>query len=278
MAGNTTSINSELFQNLLVQSQFAMYENSVARAVAQVFDYPVGAGKQVSVPVWAGITAATPGEGVAPSAADTGTTSKTIDLVEHVVYSEVTDFLRDSAQENVIATLGNQSGLALAESLDKALIAEFANATGGSLGSAGTELAITDILKAAASIRANKYTGRMIAIISPAQAYALKAAAVGTAAIAGANLQNRALDSYFVTSVGGVDIYESSLIVADGSGDAIGCVFAPIAFGIAQRGGVSMEEQRNAAKRSTDVVMTAVAGAGTLRPELAVKLTFDSTI
>ena len=278
MAGNTTSINSELFQNLLVQSQFAMYENSVARAVAQVFDYPVGAGKQVSVPVWAGITAATPGEGIAPDAADTGTSSKTIDLVEHVVYSEVTDFLRDSAQENVIATLGNQSGLALAESLDKALIAQFANATGGSLGSAGTELAITDILKAAAYIRANKYTGRMIAIVSPLQAYALKAAAVGTAAIAGANLQNRALDSYFVTSVGGVDIYESSLIVADGSGDAIGCVFAPIAFGIAQRGGVSMEEQRNAAKRSTDVVMTAVAGAGTLRPELAVKLTFDSTI
>jgi hypothetical protein len=275
---NSTSNNSELFQNLLVQSQFALYENSIARAVATVFDYPVGAGKQVSVPVWAGITATTPGEGVAPSAADTNTTSKTIALEEHVVYAEVTDFLRDSAQENVIATLGNQSGLALAESLDKALIAQFANATGGSLGSAGTELAITDILKAAATIRANKYTGRMVAIVSPLQAYALKAAAVGTAAIAGANLQNRALDAYYVTSVGGVDIYESSLIVADGSGDAIGCVFAPSAFGLAQRGAVTMEEQRNAAKRSTDVVMTAVAGCGTLRPELAVKLTFDATI
>ena len=274
---NTTSINAELFQALLVQSQFALYENSVARAVASVFDYPMGAGKQVSVPVWAGIVAATPGEGVAPSAADTNTSSKTIDLVEHVVYAEVTDFLRDSAQENVIASLGNQSGLALAESLDKALIAQFANAT-GSLGAAGSELAITDILKAAATIRGNKYSGRMIAIISPAQAYALKAAALGTAAIAGVNLQNRALDSYFVTSVGGVDIYESALIVADGAGDAVGCVFAPGAFGIAQRGGVTMEEQRNAAKRSTDVVMSVVAGAGTLRPELAVKLTFDSAI
>lgn len=275
---NTTSINSELFQNLLVQSQYALYENSIARAVATVFDYPVGAGKQVSVPVWAGITAATPGEGVAPSAADTNTSSKTITLAEHVVYAEVTDFLRDSAQENVIAGLANQSGLALAESIDKALIAQFANATGGSLGSAGTELAITDILKAAAYIRANKYTGRMIAIVSPLQAYALKAAAAGTAAIAGTNLQNRALDGYFVTSVGGVDIYESSLVAADENGDAVGCVFAPGAFGVAQRGGVNMEEQRNAAKRSTDVVMTAVAGVGTLRPELAVKLTFDATL
>ena len=276
MSNNTTN-NSELFQNLLVQSQYALYENSIARAVATVFDYPVGAGKQVSVPVWAGITAATPGEGVAPSAADTNTTSKTISLVEHVVYAEVTDFLRDSAQENVIAGLANQSGLALAESIDKALIAQFANAT-GSLGSAGTELAVTDILKAAATIRANKYTGRMIAIVSPLQAYALKAAAAGTAAIAGTNLQNRALDGYFVTSIGGVDIYESALVGADENGDAVGCVFAPAAFGLAQRGGVNMEEQRNAAKRSTDVVMTAVAGVGTLRPELAVKLTFDATL
>lgn len=274
---NTTAINSELFQNLLVQSEFALYENSVARAVAQVFDYPMGAGKQVSVPVWAGITAATPGEGVAPAAADTNTSSKLITLAEHVVYAQVTDFLRDSAQENVIASLGAQAGSALAESIDKLLIAEFANAS-GTQGAAGQELAITDILAAAAKIRANKYSGRMVAIISPAQAYALKAAAVGTAAIAGANLQNRALDSYFVTSVGGVDIYESSLIVADGNGDAVGCVFAPQAFGIAQRGGVNMEEQRQAAARATDVVMTAVAGAGTLRPELAVKLVFDSAI
>lgn len=274
---NNTSNNSELFQNLLVQSQYALYENSIARAVATVFDYPVGAGKQVTVPVWAGISATTPGEGTAPSAADTNTSSKTISLVEHVVYAEVTDFLRDSAQENVIAGLATQSGLALAESIDAALIAQFANAS-GSLGSAGTELAVTDILKAAATIRSNKYTGRMIAIVSPLQAYALKAAAAGTAAIAGTNLQNRALDGYFVTSIGGVDIYESALVAADENGDAVGCVFAPAAFGLAQRGGVNMEEQRNAAKRSTDVVMTAVAGVGTLRPELAVKLTFDATI
>jgi hypothetical protein len=39
-----------------------------------------------------------------------------------------------------------------------------------------------------------------------------------------------------------------------------------------------MEEQRNAAKRSTDVVLTAVAGAGILRPELAVKILTDAQI
>lgn len=277
MSNNTTN-NSELFQNLLVQSQYALYENSIARAVSTVFDYPVGAGKVVSVPVWAGITSSKPGEGVAPSAADANTVSKTITLAEHVVYAEVTDFLRDSAQESVITGLANQSGLALAEGLDKELIALFASATGGTVGTAGTANVAADIMRAAALIRANKYQGQLFAVVNPLQAYGIKAALTATNSYQAASMVgNTALSQYFVGSIGGVTILESSLIVADGSGDATGCVFAPAAFGLAQRGGVAMEEQRNAAKRSTDVVLTAVAGAGVLRPELAVKLVGDAS-
>ncbi|CAB4178750.1 hypothetical protein UFOVP1634_18 [uncultured Caudovirales phage] len=279
MSNNTTN-NSELFQQLLVQSQYALYENSIARAIATVFDYPVGAGKVVSVPVWAGITAATPGEGVAPSAADTNTTSKTITLLEHVVYAEVTDFLRDSASESVITGLANQAGLALAESLDKALIALFLDAAvTQELGSAGTNNSVTDIMKAAAKIRANKYTGPLFAVLHPNQAYAIKAALTATTAYtAGTNLGNRTLDQYYVGTISGVQVYESALVSEDVSNDASGCVFAPGAFGLAQRGGVTMEEQRNAAKRSTDVVLTAVAGAGVLRPELAVRIYGDNVL
>ena len=269
-----------MFQNLLVQSQYALYENSIARAVATVFDYPVGAGKTVSVPIWAGITSSKPGEGVAPSAADTNTNSKTITLEEHVVYAEVTDFLRDSAQESVITGLANQAGLALAEGLDKELIALFTNiALTQGVGSAGSDNTVADIMKAAAIIRANKYTGPMFAVLNPKQAYGMKAALTATNAYtANTNIGNQALSQYFVGSVGGVTILESALITPDVSDDAVGCVFAPAAFGLAQRGGVTMEEQRNAAKRSTDVVMTAVAGAGILRPELAVKITGDAAV
>lgn len=279
MSNNTTN-NSELFQNLLVQSQFALYEQSIARAVTTVFDYPVGAGKVVSVPIWAGITSAKPGEGVAPSAADTNTTSKTISLAEHVVFAEVTDFLRDSAQESVIGDLGTQAGLALAEGLDKELIALFAdNSIVASVGSAGSDNVAADIMKAAAQIRSQKYTGPMFAVLNPKQAYGIKAALTATNSYqAATTVGNTALAQYFVGSIGGVTILESALVVADGSDDAMGCVFAPAAFGLAQRGGVTMEEQRNAAKRSTDVVLTAVAGAGILRPELAVKIVGDASL
>jgi len=276
---NTTSINSELFQNLLVQSQYALYENSIARAVTTVFDYPVGAGKVVSVPIWAGITSSKPGEGVAPSAADTNTNSKTITLEEHVVYAEVTDFLRDSAQESVITGLANQAGLALAEGLDKELFGKFASGVTQELGAAGEELVVATLMKAAATIRSNKYTGPLFAVLHPRQAYNMKQALTATNAYtANTNVGNTILSQYFVGSIAGITILESALIVPDNNGDVTGCVFAPQAFGLAQRGGVSMEEQRNAAKRSTDVVMTAVAGVGVLRPELAVNIIGDATL
>jgi hypothetical protein len=133
-------------------------------------------------------------------------------------------------------------------------------------------------MKAAARIRGNKYSGPLFAMLHPRQAYAIKAALTGTAALANTNLQNRALDQFFVGTIAGVTIYESALITEDGANDASGCVFAPGAFGLAQRGGVTMEEQRNAAKRSTDVVLTAVAGAGILRPELAVRIYGDNVL
>jgi N4-gp56 family major capsid protein len=275
---NTTSINSELFQNLLVQSQYALYENSIARAVSTVFDYPSNAGKVVSVPVWAGITSSKPGEGVAPSAADTNTTSKTITLAEHVTYAQVTDFLRDSAQEDVIASMANQMGLALAEGLDAELIGLFASIT-NSIGTAGTDNSVADLMKAAATIRAAKYQGPLFAVLNPKQAYAIKAAMTATTSYQNATMVGSdVLGQYFVGQIAGITILEHAGVAIDGSDDATGCVFAPGAFGIAQRGGVNMETERQAAARATDVVMTVVAGAGILRPELAVKIIGDAAL
>jgi len=277
MSNNTTN-NSELFQNLLVQSQFALYESSIARAVSTVFDYPTNAGKVVSVPVWAGITSAKPGDGVAPSAADTNTTSKTITLAEHVTYAQVTDFLRDSAQEDVIASMANQMGLALAEGLDAELIGLFASIT-NSIGTAGTDNSVADLMKAAATIRAAKYQGPLFAVLNPKQAYAIKAAMTATTSYQNATMVGSdVLGQYFVGQIAGITILEHAGVAIDGSDDATGCVFAPGAFGIAQRGGVNMETERQAAARATDVVMTVVAGAGILRPELAVKIIGDAAL
>jgi N4-gp56 family major capsid protein len=275
---NTTTINSELFTNLLVQSQYAMYENSIARQLATVFDYPTNSGKIVQIPVWGSLNASKPGEGVAPSAQDTNTTSKTITLEEHVVYAQITDFLRDSAQEDVITSLANQSGLALAEAIDKEFISYFATVT-NSIGTAGSDNTAVDIMKAAATIRNNKYSGQLFAVLNPKQAYGIKAALTATTAYtANTNVGNQILSNQFIGTLAGVQIYESALVVADGSDDATGCVFAKEAFGLAQRGGIAMGTQRQETTRSTDVVMTAVAGATLIRPEFAVKIIGDALV
>jgi hypothetical protein len=275
---NTTSINSELFQNLLVQSQIALYENSVARSVATVFDYPAGAGKTVSVPVWAGMSSSKPGEGTAPSASDANTTSVSIALAEHVVYNQVTDFLRDSASEDVISTLANQSGMALAEGLDAELIALFASVT-QSLGVAGTDNTVNDLMKASAMIRANKHQGPLFAILNPKQAYGIKAALTATTNFQNASsVADAVMSNYFVGTIAGITVLEHAGVAVDGDDDAIGCVFAPQAFGLAQRGGINMETDRQAKERATDVVMTAVAGTAIIRPELAVKIVGDAAL
>jgi len=274
---NTTTLNSELFQNLLVQSQIALYENSIARSVTTVFDYPAGSGNQVDVPIWAGMSSSKPGEGTAPSASDANTSTKSITLEEHVVWSQVTDFLRDSANENVIASLANQSGLALAEGLDDELIGLFSDAAiTQSVGTAGTDNSVNDIMKAAATIRANKYNGPLFAVLNPKQAYGIKAALTATTSYQNStSVADAVMSNYFVGSIAGVTVLEHANVTIDGSDDATGCVFAPMAFGLAQRGGVSMETMRQAKERATDVVMTAVEGAGILRPELEVQIIGD---
>jgi len=80
------------------------------------------------------------------------------------------------------------------------------------------------------------------------------------------------LTNGFIGQIAGVTILEHALVGINQSGQSEGMVFAPSAFGIAQRGGVGMETERKAAQRATDVVMTVVAGAGILRPELACRV------
>jgi N4-gp56 family major capsid protein len=275
---NTTTINSELFANLVTAAQFAAYENSVARQIVTVFDAPVNAGKVLQVPVWSAISASNITDESAASAADTNTTSASITLSEHVVYHRVTDMLRDSAYGNVMAELGEQSGRAIAESMDTQAFAQFANLTDG----AGTAIAIAsfgkdDIMDRVATLRTNKLVGPFVAVIHPQVANKLKKSltAVDSYTASGAYADN-ILANYFVAQFAGCRVIESSLVPYNSSTGVATCaVFAPSALGHAMRGGIGMEEQRQAAARSTDVVLTGVAGAAVLQAAHGVLMNVD---
>lgn len=278
MANNTT-INSELFTKLLADAQFAAYETSVARQLVTQFTYPSGAGKVMQVPVWNSVSAGDLTEGTAPSAANTGTDSVDITLAEIGTYFDVTDMLRDSAERDVMADLGFNAGQAISEKIDTDVFALF-NSFSAGVGSQDSAITVDELFEAVATLRAAKVVGPLAAVVSPRQALQLKKA---LATAGGANLTanetgNSILRQYYIGSLAGCAVYESSLVKRDLDSDAdtelnaVGAVFAPTAIGYAQRGTINMQTQYQVAKRSTDVMMSMVKGEAILQNAHGVKL------
>ena len=283
MANNTT-INSELFTALLGDAQFAAYESSIARQLVTVFDMPSNSGKVINVPVYSAVAAIDLTEGQAPSAADTNTTTASITLGEVGTYFQVTDFLRDTAQRDVIADLGAQAGRAIAEKMDEKVFALF-NSITQSVGTEDSAITVDGIMEAIATLRGNKITGPLAAVIGPRQALQLKKAlynAGGTVAT-GNGFGASVLERGFITMLGGCAIYESALIKSDLDTDAdaelnmVGAVFAPSALGHAMRGGIKMKTEDKAAARSTDIMMSVDVGQAILQASHSVKLVGSAT-
>lgn len=270
---------NEIFTNLLAEAQFAMYENGIARQLVTPFTFPQNSGKVLQVPVYSGVTAVDFTEGTAPSTTDSHTTSVNITLSEKGTYFQVTDFLRDSAQRDVIADLGLNAGRAIAEKMDTDVFALF-NSFSNSIGTEDSAITVDNVFEAVQTLRNNKVVGPLAAVVSPRQALQLKKAlynAGGTVATA-SNLGSAVLERGFIGTIAGCNIYESSLVKRDLDTDtdtelnAVGAVFAPTALGHAIRGGIVMENQRQAAQRAEDIVMYAVAGQAILQNSHGVKL------
>jgi len=282
-SNNNSSINSELFAPLVVQAEYAAYENSIARQLVRVYDVPMNAGKVVQVPVWAGISAELITDESAATAKTTNTTAPTITLAEHVVYNQVTDMLRDSAFQDVMSQLGDQSGRAIAESVDTQVFGTFSGLY-SDLGSTSTSFTAELVLKAAATLRGRKLTGPFVAVVHPNCAYDLKKQLTYVAQTnvpALSDIGNSILGQFYIGQIGGVTIYESPLVAADTTGGAnafTNAVFAPNAIGHAMRGGIDMNTLYLPAARATDVVLKAVAGAGVLNSQFGIKITAEGNI
>jgi N4-gp56 family major capsid protein len=278
MANNTT-LNSELFTNLLAEAQFAAYENSVARQIVTAFDYPANQGKTLQVPVYSAVSAVDLSEGVAPSAADTNTSSAEITLGEIGTYFQITDFLRDSAQRDVISELGMNAGMAIAEKMDQGVWDLF-NSFTQSVGVEDSAVTVDNIFEAVATLRSNKITGPFYCVVDPRQALSLKKelATVGGANLTASEIGSDILRGYYIGSIAGCQIFESALVKSDLDTDsdtefnAVGAVFSPKAIGHAIRGGVVMEDERKAAARATDIMVSAVVGQTILQDSFGVKI------
>ena len=277
MAASTPSTLDDLFANIIAQARFTAEEQSLMAGLVTRYDIGSQAGKTVQVPKYPAITAAALTEGTDMSSTTVSTSSVTITVAEVGAQVVLTDMAAMGAGDPA-NELGTVLGNSIATKIDTDLLALF-DGFSTALGSAGTEITVADIFKAAATLRTNKAQGDMFAVLHPYQAYAVKAGLTNTFANPNGGVkQNEAMVNGYCGTLAGIDIYESSLISIDGSDDAKAGVFSREALALAMKRDFQIERQRDASLRGWELNATAIYGVGELEDTYGVEMLFDAAL
>ena len=277
MAATTSSTLDDLFANIIMQARFTAEEQSLMAGLITRYDIGNVAGTTIQVPKYPAVTAADLTEGTDMSSSTVSTSGVTVTVGEVGAQVLLTDMAAMGAG-NPAQELGTVLGNSIATKMDKDIIALF-DGFSTSLGGAGTEITVSDLFKAAATLRANKATGPVYAVVHPFHAYQLSANLTNTFANPnGGDLQNEAMRNGFVGSIGGIEVYQSANIAADVSDDAKGAVFTREALCIAMKRDFNLETERDASNRAFELNATAVYGVGELDDDFGVEMLFDAAL
>ena len=277
MAATTSSTLTDLFSSIIAAARFTAEENSLMAGLVTRYDIGNVAGTTIQVPKYPAIAAADLTEGTDMSSTTVSTSSVSVTVGEVGAQVLLTDMAAMGAG-NPAQELGTVLGNAIATKIDQDLIALF-DGFSASLGAAAQEITVADLFKAAATLRANKATGPVYAVVHPYHAYQLSANLTNTFANPnGGDLQNEAMRNGFVGSVGGIEVYQSANVAVDGSGDAKGCVFTREAICMAMKRDFNLETERDASNRAFELNATAVYGAGELDDSYGFEMLLDATL
>lgn len=277
MAATTSATLDDLFANIIAQARFTAEEQSLMLGLVTQYNIANEAGKTVQIPKYPAIAAADLTEGTDMSSTTVSTSSVTVTVGEVGAQVVLTDMAAFGAG-NPAVELGTVLGNAIATKMDTDLISLFSGFTSG-LGGAGVEITVADLFKAQATLRANKVTGNLAAVLHPFQAYQIKAGLTNTFANPnGGDAQNAAMINGYVGTIAGIDVYESANVSIDVNDDAIGCVFAPEALAIAMKRDFGIESQRDASLRAFELNATAAYGVAELDDSFGVKITADAAL
>ena len=277
MAATTSATLDDLFANIIAQARFTAEEQSLMLGLVTQYNIGNQAGKTIQVPKYPAIAAADLTEGTAMTSTTVSTSSVSVTVGEVGAQVLLTDLAAMGAG-NPAEELGTVLGNAIATKMDTDLIALF-DGFSGSIGTAGAEITVADLFKAAATLRANKVTGVINAVVHPFQAYQLKANLTNTFANPnGGDLQNEAMRNGYVGTIAGINVYESANVSIDGNDDAKGAVFAPEALAIAMKRDFQIEPQRDASARAFELNATAIYGVGELDDSFGVEILSDAAL
>jgi N4-gp56 family major capsid protein len=285
MAGSTTTTLNDLLPSIVAEAMFVASERSIMRGLVKNYTLAAGQGKTVTVPIYPLQTATTLTEGNEIDNTAVSTNGATLTISTAAIRTLVTDLARNQSSSNVIADLGRLFGEAIARKIDVDLTALFAGSFTKAVGNATTTASPAQIFQAVAKLKQDGVpTDGIVAVLSPAIAYDIKAALTTTGNVAfsaGAfgDVANEAMRMGFVGMLAGVPVYESANLANNGTaGDYYGAIFHRDAFGLAMVGDIAIETQRRASYLGDDVIASCHYGVGTLYENYAVQHLADSSI
>jgi hypothetical protein len=168
-------------------------------------------------------------------------------------------------------------GQAVATKINQDLIGDMTNFTGGTVGAAGTVISWGHFFAALSQLKAQKAPGPYAAVLHTYQWHVLaKAAAVASTVTNAPQFQDEVMRRWYVGTAAGVDIFTTSDITIDGSGDAIGGMFSRQALALDARRAPRLEPERDASRRGWELNETVVYAHGVWRPLFGIKMVFDA--
>ena len=284
MANEATSgVLSELYANIVQSALYTMNEKTIIRPLVRNYDMSGTPGLTAQVPIYPSVSAAAIADGTDLANVAFDTSSKTITASEIGVMVELTDLAAEGANDDVAAAIGRQLGAAMAEKVDTDLAGLFSGFS-SSIGTGDSEITADMIFQAAATLRTNNadQNGGYVCLLHPFQAYQLKKQLtnVGAAAMSHAlsDVGNGALRDGFVGRIAGVDIFESNVITGASAGAYVGAVMSQDALGYMVKRSMRIETERNASKRSLEIVGTMAYGVSELFDSYGIGLVADAQL
>jgi len=276
---NTTTLN-DLLPSIVAEALFVASEKSIMRGLVRNYTIAPGQGKTVTVPIYPKQTAAALTEGLAPSFTAISTDGVTLTVSEVGLTAQISDLAMMASSSNVVADIGRLFGEAIARKMDSDILSNVASLSAG-VGGASTTATPALLFQAIAKLRAQGYdtSSDCAIVLHPNVAYDIASTLTSTFAAPASQIGNDALRNGFMGTLGGVPVYQSSLVNNTGTaGDYNSVLFHRDAFGLALMQDIRIESQREATKRGFDIVGSAIYGHGITNNAAGQYLQFDSSI
>lgn len=279
----TSSVLSELYANIVQSALYTLNEQTIIRPLIRQYDMTGTPGLTAQVPIYPALSASGIADGDDLSNTAFNTTSKEITASEIGVMVELTDLAAESANEDVAAAVGRQIGAAMAEKVDTDLAGLFSGFS-NTVNKTTAAVTVQDIFKAAAILKNNKadQNGAFACVLHPYQAYDLKnqlTNAGSTMSHSLSDVGNSALLNGFIGRIAGVDIFESTVVTGgDSAGAYYGAVMTQDALGMMLKRSMRIETERNASKRSLEIVGSMAYGVSELFDQYGVAIISDANL